>query len=98
MKNSNGFRQMLTGKDNVTVDAFRVLAVLSVLVGMALEVASTFWALKGHPFDLQAFGIGIGGLLLAAGGALKLKESTEPTGEGTTMTATSTTQVTERTP
>lgn len=85
--------QMLTGRDNITVDAFRVLAVLAVLVGIGLEIFVVIWR-AGQGFDLQAYGIGIGGLLLAAGGALKLKESTEPS-DSTTMTQKTETTVTE---
>lgn len=69
--------QLVTGKDNFTVDAFRVLALVAVLVGIGLEVFVVIYR-AGQGFDLQAYGIGIGGLLLAAGGALKLKADTEP--------------------
>ena len=85
--------QMLTGRDNITVDAFRVLAVLAVLVGIGLEVFVVIWR-AGEGFDLQAYGFGIGGLLLAAGGALKLKADTEPN-DSTTMTQKTETTVTE---
>lgn len=69
--------QIVTGRDNFTVDAFRVLALIAVLVGIGLEVFVVIWR-AGQGFDLQAYGLGIGGLLLAAGGALKLKQDTEP--------------------
>lgn len=85
--------QMMTGRDNITVDAFRVLAVLAVLVGVGLQVFVVIWR-AGQGFDLQAYGIGIGGLLLAAGGALKLKESTEP-GDSTPLMQKTGTTVTE---
>ena len=84
---------MFTGKNNVTYDAFRVLAVAAVVIGLSLEVFVVIWR-AGQGFDLQAYGIGIGGLLLAAGGALKLKESTEPT-DTTTVTQKTETTLTE---
>jgi hypothetical protein len=87
------FTQAFTGRDNFTVDAFRVLAVVAVVIGMGLEVFVVIWR-AGQGFDLQAYGIGIGGLLLAAGGALKLKESTEPT-DSVTVTKKSETTLTE---
>ena len=69
-------RQMMTGKDNLTVDLFRILAAASVLVALVLECISVL--LPEHPFDIQAYGMGIGAVLLAAGGALNLKAKTEP--------------------
>ena len=68
-------------------------AVAAVLIGLGLEVFVVIWR-AGAGFDLQAYGIGIGGLLLAAGGALKLKESTEPT-DTTTLTQKTETTVSE---
>ncbi len=85
--------QMFTGRDNFTVDAFRIMAVAAVAIGIGLEVFVVVWR-AGQGFDLQAYGLGIGGLLLAAGGALKLKESTEPT-DSTTVTQKTETTVTE---
>ena len=84
--------QMITGNDNLTVDAFRVLAVVAVIVGIALEVFVVVWR-PGQPFDLQSYGIGFGALLLAAGGALKLKADTEPSDK--TVTQTTETTVTQ---
>lgn len=68
---------MVTGRNNTTVDAFRVLAIFAVIVGIGLQIFVTVWR-PGQAFDLQAYGIGFGALLLAAGGALKLKADTEP--------------------
>ena len=70
------FMDMITGKDNLTVDLFRILSALSVLVALGLECYSVL--IPGHPFDLQAYGVGVGAVLLSAGGALKLKADTEP--------------------
>jgi hypothetical protein len=82
--------QMFSGRDNFSLDAFRVLAVVAVLIGIGLEVFVVIWR-AGVGFDLQAYGLGIGGLLLAAGGALKLKADTEPTDTKTTTQETKTT-------
>ena len=68
--------QIGTGKDNKTHDAFRWMAVLSIMVGLGLTVFVVGW--RSKEFDIQSFGIGIGAVLAAAGAALKLKESTEP--------------------
>jgi protein-S-isoprenylcysteine O-methyltransferase Ste14 len=87
-------RQMLTGRDNLTVDAFRVLAIVAVIVGLVLECAVVFFKLAGQTFSLQEYGIGFGALLLAAGGALKLKADTEPS-DSMSITTKTETNVTE---
>lgn len=68
--------QIGTGKDNKTHDAFRWMAVLSIMVALGLTIFVVGW--RSKEFDIQSFGIGIGAVLAAAGAALKLKESTEP--------------------
>jgi hypothetical protein len=69
--------QAITGRDNVTVDLYRVLALVAVAVGVGLEVFVVVFR-GGQGFSLIDYGAGIGGLLVAGAGALKLKESTEP--------------------
>ena len=64
-------RESLTDESNVTWDAFRILAVASILVGFVLQAASVA---QGKPFDMQAFGIGIGSLLAGVGVALRLNK------------------------
>ena len=70
---------MLTESDNSTVDAIRVLALISVIIGLALQV----WVVVRwigpvpQPFDFQAFGIGVGALFGGVGVALKLKPETQ---------------------
>jgi hypothetical protein len=76
-------KQMLTESDNQTADAFRWLAVLSVVVGLGLITFSVGW--NKQPFDMQQFGIGIGSLLAGVGVALKLKPES-PTGITSTQT------------
>lgn len=89
------FVQAITGRDNFTVDLYRVLALIAVLVGIALDVFVVLWK-AWHPdatvtFDLIAYGAGIGGLLVAGAGALKLKAETEPTDTLSVKTSTQTT-------
>lgn len=69
-------RDLFTGRDGVTHDVVRWLAVLSIVVGLGLAVYVV--VVKGQPFDLQSFGLGIGAVFLSVGGALKLKAETEP--------------------
>ena len=71
-------KNMITGKDNITVDFLRVLAIASIVVALALQVYVVVFKVVPQPFDLQQFGIGIGVVLASAAGALKLKETTEP--------------------
>ncbi len=70
-------KDCLTGIDGESFDIGRVLWALAFLVGMGLEI---YAVIEGRSFDLQAFGFGVGALLLAGGGALKLKSNTEPSG------------------
>lgn len=88
--------QMMTGKDNFSIDFLRVCSVASVVIGLGLAVAAF---ITGKPFDMQAFGLGVGAMLTAAGIGLKIKETTEPgSSPGVTAVSTSTSTVTETTP
>ena len=69
-------RQLMTESDNVTHDLYRYLAILSIITGLGLQVYSIGW--KGQPFDMLAFGAGIGALAAGIGALLKLKETNEP--------------------
>ena len=71
----NFIKDCLTGIDGESYDIGRVMWAIAFLVGIALEVFSVY---SGRTFDLQQYGIGVGALLLAGGGALKLKSDTEP--------------------
>ncbi len=86
---------MFKGKDNLTYDAIRVLAVAAVVVALGLTVYTV--VMKDAAFDLQAYGIGLGVLFASVGAALKLKESTEP-GDSITSTTTTTATVTAAPP
>lgn len=66
--------QLFTESDNVTHDLYRYLAVLAIAVGLGLSVYSVVW--KSQPFDMLAFGTGIGSLFAGVGVALKLRRET----------------------
>ena len=68
-------KHCFTGADNATYDIGRVLWALAFLIGLIMHVYMT---LTSKPYDLQAYGLGIGAILLAGGAALKMKDSTEP--------------------
>ena len=70
------FKHLLSGKDNQTPDAVRVMGFVGFLQGMGLQFYDT--VIRGNAFDLQAFGIGMGVLFGAIGAALGLKKDTEP--------------------
>ncbi|RTL40573.1 MAG: hypothetical protein EKK53_15405 [Burkholderiales bacterium] len=69
-------RDILTGRDNVTHDIGRWAAVASIVTGLGLQIYAVGW--RGQPFDMLAFGGGIGALAAGIGALLKLKEGTEP--------------------
>lgn len=69
-------KDCITGIDGQSYDIGRVLWVLAFLVGIGLEIVSV-WTRRY--FDLQAYGLGVGALLVAGGAALNLKSKTEPT-------------------
>lgn len=90
--------QMMTGKDGVTHDLMRYMAVVSLAVGLGLVIYVV--VVKGQPFDLTSYGMGVGALFLSVGGALNLKAGTEPGEQSPTIVATSTTTstITEKSP
>jgi hypothetical protein len=70
---------MLTESDNSTVDAVRVLALVAVIIGLALQiwVVVRWFGPAPQPFDFQNFGIGVGALFGGVGIALKLKPESQ---------------------
>ena len=70
------FRDILTGKDNKTHDIGRFIWLLGCLAFLVFEGFVVFYKKE---FDMTSFGVGFGGLLMTGGGALLLKQSTEPT-------------------
>lgn len=61
-------KELLTEADNATPDFLRIIAIVGVVVYLGLAIAN--W----QHFDPQAFGIGYGAVLLAAGGAVRFNE------------------------
>lgn len=67
---------IVTGRDGVTHDIVRWLAVLTALTAIFLTIYIVVY--KDKDFDIQSFGIGMGTIFATVGVALKLKETTEP--------------------
>lgn len=65
----------LTESDGESYDHIRILAVLSVAIGLALQVWVVIRWIGPAPqaFDMQNFGIGLGTMFAGVGAALKLK-------------------------
>ena len=65
---SKFLRDLLTAdRDSRTYDLVRVGTAMALVVGLGLTVYAVGW--RGDPFDLTAFGTGIGLILAAGGGA-----------------------------
>ena len=74
--NVQAFRDIVTTKDGVTHDIGRWGGVLSLLVGLGLQIYVVFC--RGQSFDFLNFGAGVAALAAGVGAMLKIKESTEP--------------------
>lgn len=61
--------ELVTGEDNVTLEPAYVWWAIAIIVGLGLEI---YAVIAGKPFDLQAYGIGVGVLLVGAGFGKKL--------------------------
>jgi hypothetical protein len=55
-------------KADEVLDPLRVAFLIAFAVGMALQIYTVI--AQGQPFDIQAFGIGMGSLLATTGAAL----------------------------
>lgn len=75
------FKQILTGKDGETHDVIRWLALAAVVVALGLQIYVVAYKCS-QPFDMQAFGLGLGAVFASVGAALKLKEGSEPEPKG----------------
>jgi uncharacterized membrane protein len=77
-KNTAGviLTQLLTGIDNKTHDVIRWLAIITFVTALSLTIYIV--VIKDNPFNIQDFCIALSSLFVAVGGALKLKETTEP--------------------
>ena len=69
---------MLTGKDNLTFDAARVVGVIGAFAYIAFWCVQVWHMRRFEPADADAYGKGLGIVLLAMSGAVLLKKSTEP--------------------
>ena len=70
-------KDVFTETDSETYDHIRFLAVLSVVVGLVLQVYVVVRSMEPQKFDFQTFGIGIGAVFTGVGVALKLKPETK---------------------
>lgn len=69
---------ILTGKDNLTYDAGRAIGVLGALMYVVFWMVQVTATRRFSPIDAEAYGRGLGIVLLAMAGALTLKARTEP--------------------
>ncbi|ADE12121.1 hypothetical protein [Sideroxydans lithotrophicus] len=61
--------ELITGDDNITLEPAYVWWCIAVIVGLGLEIYCT---LTGKAFDLKAYGLGVGSLLIGGGVGKKL--------------------------
>jgi hypothetical protein len=69
---------LLTGKDNLTFDAARVVGVIGAFAYISFWCVQVWHMRRFEPADADAYGKGLGMVLLAMAGAVMLKKSTEP--------------------
>jgi hypothetical protein len=60
-----GFHGLITEADNRTVSVFRVVGVVVIAHMCGLQYVDT--VMNSHPFDPNAFGLGVTGVLAAVG-------------------------------
>ena len=68
----------LTGKDNLTYDAARIVGVLGAGAYVVFWASAVFGLGHFAATDAAAYGAGLATVLLAMSGAVKLKETAEP--------------------
>jgi hypothetical protein len=68
----------LTGKDNLTTDAARLVGVTGAAAYIVFWGASVFSVGHFSATDAAAYGGGLATVLLAMSGAVKIKETAEP--------------------
>jgi hypothetical protein len=69
---------VMTGKDNLTYDAARVVGVLGALAYIAFWSIQVWQSAAFTSADARAYGEGLAMVLIAMAGAVKLKASEEP--------------------
>jgi hypothetical protein len=72
---------ILTGKDNLTFDAARVVGVFGAFAYILSLCVQVYRQRQCSPADADAYGKGLGTVLLAMAGAVMIKKSTEPEAE-----------------
>ena len=72
----------LTGKDNLTFDAARLIAVIGAAAYVVFWSAAVFNCGHFSASDAAAYGAGLATVLLSMSAAVKLKASVEPEPEG----------------
>jgi len=70
----------LTGKDNLTYDAARLVGVIGAAAYVVFWAAAVFRLGVFSATDAAAYGAGLATVLLAMSGAVKMKASVEPAG------------------
>jgi apolipoprotein N-acyltransferase len=81
MKQVKWLHDALTGKDNLTYDAARIVGVAGAAAYVAFWGAAVFNLGHFTSTDAAAYGAGLATVMLAMSGAVKLKESAEPRGD-----------------
>jgi hypothetical protein len=71
------FMDLITGKDNATLDLGRILWAKGSVVFTGLSI---YHVIHTHTFDYIAFGTGFAAIMTAGGAALMFKKDTEPNG------------------
>lgn len=69
---------ILTGKDNFTYDAARLVGVVGALAYIVFWAAAVWGLGRFSAADAAAYGSGLGLVMVAMGSAIKLKENSEP--------------------
>jgi hypothetical protein len=72
------WKDMMTGKDNLTYDAARVVGVLGAFAYVVFWTVQVVLTRRFEPPDADAYGRGLGMVLLAMAGACAIKRQTEP--------------------
>jgi hypothetical protein len=72
------WNDLMTGKDNLTYDAARVVGVLGAFVYIVFWSVQVAITRRFAPPDADAYGRGLGMVLLAMAGACAIKRGTEP--------------------
>jgi hypothetical protein len=68
-------RDILTSdKESRVYDLVRVVTAVAACIGLGLQI---YVVVRGEPFDFQAFGMGLGLILAAGGGAMWARRDRE---------------------